>query len=881
MVNSPLEVELDLSSLEGADFDARLLHAVVDHWHQCLMNRADRDATLRRLGVSLDQAVQLRLGFSDRSLGTRIPNAQWKAGSVIRNRLRAFGVMRSSGHEAFRGFVIIPIHDSEGLVVALNGQRPTSPRGEMWAAGLPGGVFEMHVRVRGSAPHDDVNGVIEQPAETVIITSSILDALAIVGAAGGREVEGVSAPELVVLAPGRSKGFSTKDLKELATRFASVQVLGRDATALAAKLQRRGLRVFVDVEQSDLARLLTTSSNPQRALGAVLRGVTQLDELSTETVGSAEAPTHQVDGVGLAVTSEPPALLVGEVGNPETPSVVSTPGRDEVIVRYARRSWRIRGACARSNVEGDRLSVALSVNDVEKGRFHLDTLDLYAARQRSTFLEAAVEELRATREVLQGEMMDVISTAERCRDDESLVETVPHEMSDLDRERAISWLSDPILFANVARDLATLGVVGEATNLTLCYLATISRKCERPLGVLVQSSSASGKSTLVDAVCSLVPPEDLVALSAITAQALFYLGRSGLSHKVLSVAEETGSQRASYALKLLLSEGRLSIATPGTSASSGRLVTKNYETAGPVALVMTTTSTEIDPELENRLVVLGVNEDAEQTAAIIGAQRRGASLDGLVARRSRDELRHLHANVQRLLTPMPVVIGEFEASFPSTSTRHRRDHAKLLSIITAITLLHQFQREHLTVHVGDETITYLVASEVDIRRGVALAREVLVRGSEHLAPQTARLLHAVRDYTKAQGVLRSCASTDVDVTRRELREWLGWSDTQVRTATDRLVALEHLVVSGGGRGRCRTYRLVPDLGPLDATTAGTTDVPSAHEGAVRGLRSSQVRSSQLRSSGSSDQFVEFVPSGNSSEGDVATTPSYTEMVSDQ
>ena len=47
----------------------------------------------------------------------------------------------------------------------------------------------------------------------------------------------------------------------------------------------------------------------------------------------------------------------------------------------------------------------------------------------------------------------------------------------------------------------------------------------------------------------------------------------------------------------------------------------------------------IDPELENRLVVLGVDEDAAQTQAIVAAQRHAATLDGLVARATRERLR--------------------------------------------------------------------------------------------------------------------------------------------------------------------------------------------------------------------------------------------------
>ena len=46
-----------------------------------------------------------------------------------------------------------------------------------------------------------------------------------------------------------------------------------------------------------------------------------------------------------------------------------------------------------------------------------------------------------------------------------------------------------------------------------------------------------------------------------TGQSLFYLGESDLAHKVLAIAEEEGASRAAYALKLLQSEGELSIAS--------------------------------------------------------------------------------------------------------------------------------------------------------------------------------------------------------------------------------------------------------------------------------------------------------------------------------
>ena len=85
----------------------------------------------------------------------------------------------------------------------------------------------------------------------------------------------------------------------------------------------------------------------------------------------------------------------------------------------------------------------------------------------------------------------------------------------------------------------------------------------------------------MDAVLGFVPGEDRVRFSAMTGQSLFYMGETDLAHKVLAVAEEEGAERASYALKLLQSEGELSIASTGKDTATGRLVTHTYTVTGP------------------------------------------------------------------------------------------------------------------------------------------------------------------------------------------------------------------------------------------------------------------------------------------------------------
>jgi DNA primase len=145
-------------------------------------------------------------------------------------------------------------------------------------------------------------------------------------------------------------------------------------------------------------------------------------------------------------------------------------------------------------------------------------------------------------------------------------------LSEPERTAALALLQDPKLIDRVVSDFDRAGVVGEAANCLVGYLAAVSRLLDRPLAVIVQSTSAAGKSALQDAVLAMVPEEQRVSFSAMTGQSLFYMGESDLAHKVLAVSEEEGAEQASYALKLLQSEGELSIASTGKDGTTGRLV---------------------------------------------------------------------------------------------------------------------------------------------------------------------------------------------------------------------------------------------------------------------------------------------------------------------
>lgn len=121
---------------------------------------------------------------------------------------------------------------------------------------------------------------------------------------------------------------------------------------------------------------------------------------------------------------------------------------------------------------------------------------------------------------------------------------------------------------------------------------------------------------MLDAVLRFVPEEERIAYSAMTGQSLFYMGEMDLKHKILAIAEEEGAHRASYALKLLQSEGELTIASTSKDPDTGKLVTDEYHVEGPVMIFSTTTAAHLDDELMNCCLVLAVDESREQTQAI-------------------------------------------------------------------------------------------------------------------------------------------------------------------------------------------------------------------------------------------------------------------------
>jgi DNA primase len=574
-------------------------------------------------------------------------------------------------------------------------------------------------------------------------------------------------------------------------------------------------------------------------------------------------PAGPVDAAAVS----PAPVLAGE-------PVAEVTGR-EVAWCFGERRWRVRGLDRAASFDALRVNVMCSAPGADSGTgFHVDTLDLYSARARSLFVAAAAAELGLGEDVIKRDLGRVLLACEHLADEAVTAAQAPRDepdpMTDADRAAALGLLRDPALAERVTADFARAGMVGEAVNCLVGYLAALSRKLPRPLGVVIQSTSAAGKSAVMDAVLGFVPPEDRVRFSAMTGQSLFYMGEADLAHKVLAVAEEEGAERAAYALKLLQSDEELSIASTGKDTASGRLVTHTYTVTGPAAIFLTTTSIEVDEELLNRCVLLSVDEDRAQTQAIHARQRAAQTLDGLLAGAEAEQIRRLHQNAQRLIEPLAVVNPHAQRlTFADTAVCTRRDHMKYLTLIAAVTLLHQHQRPVKTATRDGQVLRYVETAPADIALADKLAAEVLGRSLDELPPGTRRLLDALHGYVAARCEAEGLDADLVRFTRRQLRETLPFGDTQLKVHLARLADYELVIAHRLATGAF-CYELAWHPGPAPAVTVpgrpGPDGVRSASGRGVAGPWSASGRATSAAVNGQARGHGKQASAGDHAQG---------------
>jgi hypothetical protein len=458
-----------------------------------------------------------------------------------------------------------------------------------------------------------------------------------------------------------------------------------------------------------------------------------------------------------------------------------------------------------------RLKVTLKTE--RSGKLHVDTLDLYHAKSRKTLLQDLSCFFEESPAVIDGDIAKLIKMGEDFTPGQGTSGgTVPVVvMTDDERREAEAFGKAENLMDQILKDYHACGLVGEESNILLCYLAAVSRQTAEPISVLVLSSSGAGKSALQEATLRLCPSEDVVKLTSLTGRALFYKGAGSLKHKILALEEEAGVKQASYAIRNLISAGELIIETTVKDLGSGRLTTMQNRVEGPTTVLITTTNPDVDPETKSRFFVTGVDESREQTRAILENQRRRRTWEGKSGRDEREAVSRRHWNFQRLLKPVAVVNPFAEKLiYADDRLQSRRDQPKYLNLINAVAFMRQMQKP-VKSHNGRE---YVEVDEDDLELANKLAEEILGqnlddlnRVSRDLLSQIGRMVEERRARQTDPGHDCKLQVSDILFTRRDIRAYTGWPHARVHRYLKQLVDMELVLVRSGRNGWKYVYSL--------------------------------------------------------------------------
>ena len=541
---------------------------------------------------ALDVLRRYNVGYSDGVLAELL-------GDTDRVSLVVLELLAADGREHFARCLVVPLYNADTQVVGFYGRR------------VDPDATPAHLYLKG--PH---KGLVNREAakayrDCIVLTEAVLDALSL-------EVLGI---HNVIPCYGVNGFTSEHQALLVGERVRSVVIAfdadeaGRaGAQALALRLTSLGLTVATI--EPDHGK----DWNEWLAAGGTA-GAFQVLLAAAKSVQAAETPT-------ATTPPKPDALTMTK----DSGRYLFTRSSSSTPVRY--RLTGVRETFSASLRVSMRAELIGSTEGEEKPRedtrrAYVDTVDLYSARSRALYAQAAssigLETPHVERDLLS--MLDLLEAERDAR--LSSADPGPHVITEEERRSGLELLSSPDLISRIEADLGTVGYVGEPVNKLLLYLAATSRKMPDPISVIVSSQSASGKSYLIDTVKALMPEEDVVSMTSLSDQALNYMSEDGLQHKFLVMGEAVHSHSVEHQIREMLSAKELSRLVAVKDEKTGKLSSKLVRKPVLVSLAMSTTTTDVNPENASRFFVVSTDESESQTKEVHRVQRVSTLLSAL------------------------------------------------------------------------------------------------------------------------------------------------------------------------------------------------------------------------------------------------------------
>lgn len=359
-------------------------------------------------------------------------------------------------------------------------------------------------------------------------------------------------------------------------------------------------------------------------------------------------------------------------------------------------------------------------------------------------------------------------------------------------EKALEFLSKPQLMQNIDKLLEQSGIIGEENNRKILFAVASSYKMPYPLHAMVQASSGSGKSHLINSIAECMPQDELFDTTSISSKSLYYCTEKQLNNKLLVIQDWDGlDDEARFALREIQSFKRLKRTTVEKAKSGNRKTVKRTLKASLASLIATTKS-EIYQDNESRTIMLAIDESTEQTLRII--QRQNQKKAGVTSSEKEQEAKQLLRNCVRVLKSYQVVNPYADKiELPLDAKMLRRLNEQFQDFVCQITLLHQYQRK-------TDAQGRLIATKEDVELGVSIFFDAIIMKVDELSGSTRQFFDRLKEYVNKQPT-----GTTYKFSQREIRQEMKLSNTPVNNYFKLLLELEYIQISGGSVNRGFQY----------------------------------------------------------------------------
>lgn len=428
-------------------------------------------------------------------------------------------------------------------------------------------------------------------------------------------------------------------------------------------------------------------------------------------------------------------------------------------------------------------------------------LDLYNDTQVEKLTRKVAEKLELGTSVTGAALQELTSLLEQYRLEQVEAQGMQHQekrkvLSEEETRAARLYLSSPNLLARTDEDIGHAGVIGEETNRLLMYLLFTSRKREHPLHVISLGSSGIGKTHLQETVSALIPDEDKIESTSLTAAAIYYFGRYDLRHKLVLIEDLDGIEQALLPLRELQSKRKI-IRTVPVKNTKGETKSVQLVVEGPVSIAGCTTKESIYEDNANRSFLLYIDESKEQDERIMAYQRKQSA--GKIDTSAQQQIIKQFQDMQRVLQSVSVrnPYAEF-LKIPDEVFKPRRTNAHYLAFVELITFYHQYQREKkYDPETGEE---YIETTLEDIAEANKLMKGVLLRKSDELNGACRSYFEKLKAWLSQEGKTM--------FTNREVRQALRINANNQKRYSLQLVSGNYLRRAKGTRASGYHYEIV-------------------------------------------------------------------------